>query len=168
MLQTGKCFILILVTYTKTKQQWKMSANKPSSKLETILINYINIISLFKSLWWNQFIGGSKGGRQWCTPPRGPNLVIVMPFWAKNLQNNSLSHPLWVLATPFRKILDPSLNCPIKTRFNIVTPYPSLTAFGYNVKKMENQTLYLITVSIIFKTTWGPREQLQCPAPTNC
>ena len=43
--------------------------------------------------------GGGKG-RQRCVPPWGPNSLFFLQFSAKNLQNNSLAHPLWELAPP--------------------------------------------------------------------
>ena len=54
----------------------------------------------------NKFLncsGGSKGGLG--TPPGGPNSFIFMQFSAK-----TLADPLWELAQPLRKILDPPLN----------------------------------------------------------
>ena len=44
-------------------------------------------------------------GRQGRAPRGGPNSFIFTQFSAKDLQNNSLAHPLCELVPPLRKIL---------------------------------------------------------------
>ena len=58
-------------------------------------------------------IGGSKGsggGRQGRAPPRDPNSFIFKRFLAKICKITGLAHPLWELAPPSGKNLDPPLS----------------------------------------------------------
>ena len=50
--------------------------------------------------------GGSKGGCQGRAPPWGPKFFH---FHAVFGQKNRFAHPLWELAPPLGKILDPPL-----------------------------------------------------------